>query len=83
MGRDRIQDIENLVRDIYIYLELDDFENFRKRMDELLSINLKNLSPEEAKVLYKKISEIEEKISKKQRYLAESIKKRTDVQKYF
>ncbi len=82
MGRDIVEKIERLVKDIYIYLELDDFQKFREKMDELLSIDLSSLSYEEAETLYEKIKLVQEKIEKKQSEIAIKIKKKTDVQKY-
>ncbi len=82
MGRDSIEKIESLIKDIYIYLELDDFENFRKKMDELLSIPLEELSFEEAKILYEKIENLQKRIAQRQNELAKHIKAKLDVQKY-
>ena len=82
MGRDSVEKIESLIKDIYIYLELDDFENFRKKMDELLSIHLEELSFEEAQVLYEKLENLQKRIAQRQNELAKHIKAKTDVQKY-
>ncbi len=82
MGRDSVEKIESLIKDIYIYLELDDFESFRKKMDELLSIHLEELSFEEAQVLYEKLENLQKRIAQRQNELAKHIKAKTDVQKY-
>ncbi len=82
MGRNSVEKIESLIKDIYIYLELDDFENFRKKMDELLSIHLEELSFEEAQVLYEKLENLQKRIAQRQNELAKHIKAKTDVQKY-
>ncbi len=82
MGRVRAEDIENLVKEIYISLELDNFQHFRESMDKLLSINLEDLTKSEAKTLYENISKIQERISKKQADIASKIKNNTDIKKY-
>ncbi len=82
MGRDSVEKIESLIKDIYIYLELDDFENFRRKMDELFSIHLEKLSFEEAQILYEKLENLQKRIAQRQNELAKHIKAKTDVQKY-
>lgn len=82
MGRNSVDKIESLVKDIYIYLELDDFENFRKKMEELLSIHLEELSFEEAQILYEKLENLQKRIAQRQNELAKHIKAKSDVQKY-
>jgi predicted metallopeptidase len=82
MGRVRAEDIEALVKEIFISLELDDFQAFREKMDKLLSIDLNQLSEKEAKILYHKLTKIEERISKRQSELAKKIGNSTNIQKY-
>ncbi len=82
MGGNRIKDLEQIIEKIFLFLEIDDFENFKKYMDKFLSINIENLSKEEAQVVYNYLGKIEERLKSKQDETAEKIKSMSEVKKF-
>lgn len=82
MGGNRIKDLEQIIEKIFLFLEIDDFENFKKYMDKFLSINIENLSKEEAQVVYNYLGKIEERLKSKQNETVEKIKSMSEVKKF-
>ncbi|RMD47189.1 MAG: hypothetical protein D6831_00400 [Aquificota bacterium] len=82
MGRNRKQNLDELVEKIFLSIELDNFEDFKKAMEKLLSIEFETLSEEDAKFLYGKIESIENKIREKQEKLAKKIQNMSDIKKF-
>ncbi len=82
MGGNRIKDLEQIIEKIFLFLEIDDFESFKKYMDKFLSINIENLSKEEAQVVYNYLGKIEERLKSKQNETAEKIKSMSEVKKF-
>lgn len=82
MGGNRIKDLEQIIEKIFLFLEIDDFESFKKYMDKFLSINIENLSKEEAQVVYNYLGKIEERLKSKQDETAEKIKSMSEVKKF-
>ncbi len=82
MGGNRIKDLEQIIEKIFLFLEIDDFENFKKYMDKFLSINIENLSKEEAQVVYNYLGKIEGRLKSKQNETVEKIKSMSEVKKF-
>ncbi|NPA53384.1 MAG: hypothetical protein GXO21_01800 [Aquificae bacterium] len=82
MGRIRTENIKTLLEEIFIALELDNFDDFDKKMKKFLSISLDSLSQEEAKFIYNKLTELEKKMILKQSLIAKKIQNNTDIRKY-
>ncbi len=82
MGRNRKQNLEEIVEKIFLSIELDNFENFKKYMDKLLSLNIETLSKEEGVFLHEKIKLIEDKLREKQEIIAKKIQNMSDIKKF-